>query len=201
MGRAAAEGDDMNPRTCIVSREAGEADEMIRFVLAPDGSVVPDLKRKLPGRGVWVTARREIIETAVRKRLFARGLKAEAIAAPGLGEDIDRLLEADALRALAMARKAGQVVTGFGKVDQAVRRGKAILLLHATDAAADGMRKLSQAVHSLGDVPGPQVRTIFSSAQMDLALGGDNVIHAASLAGGASEFLLGRIDRLARYRT
>jgi predicted RNA-binding protein YlxR (DUF448 family) len=201
MGRT-AEGDDMNPRTCIVSREAGDAEDMIRFVLSPEGKVVADLRRKLPGRGVWVTARREIVETAVRKRLFSRGLKADAEAPADLAQDLDRLLEADALSALGLARKAGLVITGFGKVDAALRQGKVRLLLHAAEAAPDGIRKLSQAIHALGG-PGASlpVYAIFTSAQMDLALGGDNVVHAAALSGGASEFLLGRIERLARYRS
>jgi predicted RNA-binding protein YlxR (DUF448 family) len=200
MGRS-AEGDDMNPRTCIVSREAGEAEDMIRFVLSPQGKVVPDLRRKLPGRGVWVTARRETVETAVRKRLFSRGFKSEAEAPADLAQDVDRLLEAEALSALGLARKAGLVITGFGKVDAALRQGKVRLLLHAAEAAPDGVRKLSQAIHALGEAgAGLPVHSIFTSAQMDLALGGDNVVHAAALAGGASELLLGRIRRLASYR-
>jgi predicted RNA-binding protein YlxR (DUF448 family) len=200
MGRA-GDDDDMNPRTCIVSREAGDAKDMIRFVLSPDGVVVPDVRQKLPGRGVWVTARREMVETAVRKRLFSRGLKAEAQAPADLAQQVDRLLEADALSALGLARKAGLIITGFGKVDAALRQGKVCLLLHASEAAPDGVRKLGQAIHAAGEPGGaPPVLAIFSSEQMDLALGGDNVVHAAALAGGASEFLLGRIERLAAYR-
>jgi predicted RNA-binding protein YlxR (DUF448 family) len=200
MARAQQDADDMNPRTCIVTREAGEADELIRFVAGPDGKVVPDLKRKLPGRGVWVSARREMVETAIRKHLFARGLKDDVEAAPTLASDVERLLEGAAISALSIARKAGLVVTGFTKVDSTVRSGKAALLLHATDAADDGVRKLAQAVHSLDEAARPQVRTIFSSDQMDLALGGNNVVHAAALKGGACETLLARIDQLVRYR-
>ena len=193
------DAEEMNPRTCIVTRQSGEAADLIRFVAAPDGSIVADLARKLPGRGVWVKARREIVETAVRKNLFSRGLKRETTAAPDLAADIDRLLENAAISALSLARKAGLVVTGFSKVDAAVRQGKALVLLHATDAAQDGVRKLSQAVHA--SVAAPLIRTMLASIQMDLALGGNNVIHAAALKGGASDALLRQIDRLERYRS
>ena len=197
--RATMDAEEMNPRTCIVTRQSGEAVDLIRFVAAPDGSIVADLARKLPGRGVWVKARREIVETAVRKNLFSRGLKRETTAAPALAADIDRLLENAAISALSLARKAGLVVTGFSKVDAAVRQGKALVLLHATDAAQDGVRKLSQAVHA--SVAAPLIRTMLASIQMDLALGGNNVIHAAALKGGASDALLRQIDRLERYRS
>jgi hypothetical protein len=200
MGRTRQGVEDMNPRTCIVTREEGGPDGLIRFVAGPDGKVVPDLKRQLPGRGVWVTARREMVETAVRKHLFARGLKENVEAGPNLPGDVERLLEAAALSALSMARKAGLVVTGFTKVDAAIRSGKAALLLNASDAAEDGVRKLAQAVRSLDESARPQLRAAFTSDQMDLALGGNNVVHAAALRGGASDMLLARIDRLASYR-
>lgn len=200
-GREMMDDDAMNPRTCIVTREAGDADELIRFVLAPDGTVTPDLKRKLPGRGVWVKARSEHVMTAVKRGLFARSLKAEAKASPALAQEVDRLLENAALAALAMCRKAGLVVTGFAKVDTTIRQGNARLLLHGTDAAADGIRKLGQAVHSIDEGKRPTIRVLFSSDQMDLALGGNNVIHAAALEGGASAALLKQIGRLEQYRS
>ncbi len=194
--------DDMNPRTCIVTREAGDAAELIRFVVAPDGSVVADLKRKLPGRGVWVSSRRNIVDEAVRKRLFSRGFKQEVRAAETLGADIDALLMAEALGALSLARKAGLVIAGFAKVESAVRSRKAALLLDATDGADDGVRKLSQAVHAVRSqgLPAPATKSIFTSLQMDLALGGHNVVHAAVIAGGACRNLIQRIERLERYR-
>ncbi len=193
--------DAMNPRTCIVTREEGDADALIRFVAAPDGTVTPDLKRRLPGRGVWVTAKKSIVETAVKRGLFARTLKSEAKAGETLADDVDRLLEASALSALALAKKAGLVITGFAKVDGNVRQGNVFLLLHGTDAAADGIRKLGQGVHNVEEAKRPVVRSVFSSDQMDLALGGQNVIHAAALHGGASKALLKMIERLEHYRS
>lgn len=194
---------DMNPRTCIVTRQAGDAETLIRFVADPQGNVVPDLARNLPGRGVWVTARRAMVEQAVSKRLFARGLKAEVTASPTLAADVDALLEKRALQALSMANKAGLVRTGAMKVDKAIRGGKVAIVLEAVDGAEDGIRKIGQAVHAAvtaGSRPIAVCR-LFTSMQMDLALGGDNVIHAAAIGGGATRRLMDDIDRLETYRS
>ncbi|HQF30853.1 MAG TPA: RNA-binding protein [Hyphomicrobiales bacterium] len=188
-------------RTCIVGRATLPVDELIRFVLAPDGTVVPDLKRDLPGRGVWVTASAEAVATAEKKRLFARGFKAEVRVEPGLAERVGTLLERAALGALAMANKAGLVVTGFGKVETALGRDAVAVLIHASDAAPDGIRKLAAVTkRRFGDGPGvPVVRSI-ASEQLDLALGRSNVIHAAVLEGRAAAAFLERERALVRFR-
>ena len=195
--------DEMNPRTCIVTREARDAEELIRFVADPAGRVVPDLKRRLPGRGVWVTAERTKVDEAVRRKAFARGFKRDVDAGESLGAEIDMLMEKDALAALSMARKAGQLVSGAFKVDLAIRAGEAVLVLHAADAAPDGIRKLDSAVRALEAVGGdrPVVASPFTSTQMDLALGGDNVVHAAATEGGAARVLMERLSCLLRYRS
>lgn len=194
--------DEMNPRTCIVTREARDADDLIRFVADPAGRVVPDLKHKLPGRGVWVTAERGKVDEAVRKKAFARGFKRDVDAGESLGAEIDALMEKEALAALSMARKAGQLVSGAFKVDQAIRTGEAVLVLHAIDAAPDGIRKLDGAVRALEAIGGGTVAVAspFTSTQMDLALGNENVVHAAATQGGASRVLIERISRLQSYR-
>jgi hypothetical protein len=162
--------------------------------------VVPDLKRKLPGRGVWVTARREMVEKAVKRGLFGRAFKSEVGIDPQLAARVEALVEAQSLGALAMAKKAGLVVSGFAKVDADIRQGRARLVLHAMDAAQDGIRKLGQAIHGLADAERPLVKAAFSSGGMDSALGGNNIMHAALLRGGATEALLREITRLERYR-
>ena len=111
----------MNDRTCIVTRESGSADDLIRFVAGPDGSVVPDLKRNLPGRGCWVKAERRLVDEAVKRKLFARALKEGVTPQADLGALVDQLLTKSALGSLALARKAGAVVSGSTKVDQAIR--------------------------------------------------------------------------------
>jgi predicted RNA-binding protein YlxR (DUF448 family) len=192
----------MNERTCIVTRQAGEADGLIRFVRGPDGSVVPDLKRNLPGRGCWVTGERVHVDKAVARKLFARALKAEVMVAPDLGETVDVLLARSALGALGLARKAGSVVLGAAKVEDAVRKGAALLVLHASGASADGVRKIASARRATVHAGGPDVPAykLFSEAELGLAFGGTNVIHAAVLAEGAGRAVLKRVVALDRFR-
>ncbi len=210
-------------RSCIVTRAAQPPEGLVRFVCGPDGAVVPDIRGNLPGRGVWVTCRRDIVTEAVRKRAFSRGLKTDAKAGDDLPDLVEALLLRGALSALSMARKAGLVVTGFGQVTEAAGKGSVIAVLHAREAADDGRRKIGQALKrrlratgaggDADEMPenaalrqhpprsGPKVIAgIFASNEMDLALGGANVIHAALLAGGASTSFLKCAAALARYR-
>ena len=173
---------------------------MIRFVVGPDGAVVPDIRAKLPGRGVWVDAKAESVAMAARKGAFARGFKAKVAVPATLAADVDDLLEHDALQSLAMANKAGAVTTGFAKVEAAVATHAAAALLHSADAAADGMRKLDAARRVAGG-RAPVALKLFSSQQLDLALGRTNVIHAALGRGSTSTAFLTRCRRLMTYRS
>ena len=141
-------------RMCAVSREVRPIDELIRFVVSPQGEVVPDLKRKLPGRGLWVSASRRTVAEAVRRNQFAKGFKREIRAAATLPADTEALLVRSATEALAMAAKAGQVVAGFSKVEGALAQGQAQALIHASDGAADGIRKLDAIVRQKRGNPG-----------------------------------------------
>ena len=191
----------MNERTCIVDKKCYDPDDMIRFVAGPDGSIVPDLKRTLPGRGVWVYASRDRVDKAVSKNLFARGLKKNVTVSNSLGNEVDVLLERSALSGLGFARKAGQCVTGSSKVDSALRVGKVVALVHAGDAAADGIRKLSGAVYASGANGNiAKVFNLFDSDQMSFSLGGSNVVHAALTRGGAANSFIKRAETLVRYR-
>jgi predicted RNA-binding protein YlxR (DUF448 family) len=194
-------------RMCAVSREVRPIDELIRFVVAPSGEVVADLKRKLPGRGLWISASRKMIAEAVRRHQFSRGFKREVRVAATLAADTEALLERFAVDALAMAAKAGQVVSGFAKVAEALERqgpGAVRALIHATDGAADGIRKLDAIVRQNGGNNGPlaevRIVNVLTTEQLDLALGRSNVIHAALLAGPASDTFLSRSQILVRYR-
>lgn len=201
MTRRAAKRGEPVERQCAVTRETRPVEEMIRFVLAPDGSVVPDLKRVLPGRGVWVTATRQAIEVAERKKVFGRAFKADVRVEPGLAGRVEQLLEKAALGSLGLVRKAGQMVVGFAKVEAAVKRGEAVALVHASDAAEDGIRKLvAVVVARFGQADGIPVIRSLGSAQLSLALGRANVIHAALLAGRASESFMARERVLAGFR-
>jgi predicted RNA-binding protein YlxR (DUF448 family) len=190
-------------RYCIATRTVRSVDELIRFVVGPDGAVVPDVKRKLPGRGVWITAQRAAISDAVKRRAFIRGFKSEVQVAPDLADRTERLLERAALDALAIAGKAGQVLAGFGKVEAALARDNVIGTLHAADAAADGIGKIDALRRRRGEAGLSEIAVIraFTSAQLDLALGRSNVVHAALLAGPAGNTFLARCERLMRFRT
>jgi predicted RNA-binding protein YlxR (DUF448 family) len=189
-------------RLCVVSRKVRPVDELIRFVVAPDGSVVPDLKHKLPGRGVWVTATRKDLTEAVKRKVFARGFKQDVKSGPELVTSTEKLLERAALDALAMAGKAHMAVHGFAKVESAIVDGKVIALLHASDAAPDGVRKMNNALRRELEEKADTVAIVtgFPSVQLDLALGRTNVVHAALLAGPASRTFLVRSARLAGFR-
>jgi predicted RNA-binding protein YlxR (DUF448 family) len=192
----------MNDRTCIVTRKTAATDDLIRFVVGPDSAVVPDIKRNLPGRGCWVTADRLHIDKAAAKGLFSRAFKAKVAVPPELGGMVESLLEKSALGMLGLARKAGDVVLGATKVEGAVRDGSALLVLHAFEASDDGVRKISQARRATVHLGGPATRAykLFSEAELGLALGGTNVIHAAVLAGDAGKAAQKRMVALDRYR-
>lgn len=192
----------MAERTCVVTRTVLPPDDMIRFVAGPDDRVVPDMKRNLPGRGVWVTAQKGLVEEAVRKNLFSRGLKISVKQDENLPDLVDGLLEQQALGALGFAKKAGECLTGAGKVEESIRRGKALFALHAVDGSSDGLRKLSQAAFAVARDGGPKIEIwrVFTAEQMSLALGATNVIHAGLTKGGAAQNCLHHVARLAHYR-
>ncbi len=192
----------MNDRTCIVSREQTDPDELIRFVVGPDGVVAPDLKRTLPGRGCWVTGDREHIEKAVARKAFARAFRKDVVVPPDLPDMLDALLAKAVLGILGLARKSGAVALGAAKVDNAVRSGEALLVLHADEASPDGIRKIAQARRATARAGGPETYAykLFSEAELSLALGGTNVIHAAVLAKDAGKAVLKRMVALDRYR-
>jgi predicted RNA-binding protein YlxR (DUF448 family) len=195
-------------RMCAVTREVRPIDELIRFVVSPSGEIVADLKRKLPGRGLWVSASRQAVAEAIRRNHFSKGFKRDVRAAPTLATDTENLLVRGAIDALAMAAKAGQVISGFSKVEGALAqrqaRGTVQALIHASDGAADGIRKLDAVARQNAGIndesPEFPVVTALTSEQLDLALGRSNVIHAALLAGPASKTFLSRSQILVRYR-
>jgi predicted RNA-binding protein YlxR (DUF448 family) len=191
-------------RMCAVTRQVRPIDELIRFVVSPSGEVIADLKRKLPGRGLWISASRQMVAEAVRRNQFGKGFKRDVRAMPALAADTEALLVRGAIEALAMAAKAGQVVSGFSKVEGVLALRQAKALIHASDGAADGIRKLDavarQNAGNGDESPEFPVVTALTSEQLDLALGRSNVIHAALLAGPASKTFLSRSQLLVRYR-
>jgi predicted RNA-binding protein YlxR (DUF448 family) len=195
--RKAAAGSE---RLCAATRTVKPVEDLIRFVVGPQG-VVPDLKRKLPGRGLWITADRQTLSTAVDRKVFARGFKRDVRVEPDLVELTERLLTSSVLDALAIAGKSGLVATGFSKVEAVLARDKVAVLLHAAEAKADGVAKLHGALRQRTDWERIAIVTKFATAELDLALGRPNVVHAAALAGPASDTFLARFARLERFRT
>jgi predicted RNA-binding protein YlxR (DUF448 family) len=189
---------EMAERTCIVTREVKDPVELIRFARAPSGVVVPDLRGKLPGRGVWVTCAASKVAEAARRRLFARGFRADCQVAPDLAEQTLALLRQDALACLSLANKAGLVSAGFERVAGEIRKGRIAVLVEAADGAADGRRKLCGKLEEGGT--SPEMIDVFESAELGLALGQSHVIHAAIAEGGLARKFLAAARRFSAYR-
>lgn len=196
-------------RSCVVTRAVKTPDDLIRFVVGPDGVLTPDLRRKLPGRGVWASVSAATVQEAVRRKAFERSLKTKVVVPPDLAGLIDELMQRDAVQALAMANKAGLVSTGFAKVEAVIGSGRLAAVIEASDGAEDGRRKIGQALRRVAaertdaglkarEIP---VVTQFTAADLELALGRAHVIHAALAPGPAAEGFLSRWRRLVRYRT
>ena len=194
-------GTAQRTRMCVATRTVQPVSDLIRFVVGPDGEAVADVKSKLPGRGIWVTATRDALLEAIKRKAFARGFKRDVRLPPDLVDRTERLLERAVLDALAMAGKAGLVAAGFGKTEAALDHEDVVALLHAAGAASDGIRKLDAASRRRRSEAPPVVIGFLNSAQLDLALNRPNVVHAALLAGPASETFLARCRRLERFRT
>ena len=188
-------------RLCAATGEVTPVAEMIRFVVAPDGSVVPDLKRRLPGRGIWITATRPALRSALARKAFARSFKREVQVAGDLVDSTERLLEQAALDALAMAHKARRTVIGFARVEAALGRERVAALIQGSDAGQDGVRKLQASLRQRPDAENIVIVNTFAISQLDLAFGRANVVHAVLVAGPESEAFLVRVARLERFRT
>jgi uncharacterized protein len=198
-------GEDRNKprpvRSCAVERTRGQEDDLLRFVLDPENRVVADLKRKLPGRGVWVAATRDAVTKAVQQKVFARGFRQAVLVDEHLAEAVELLLRRAALQDLALANKAGCITMGFVKVEQALKGRKPVILLHASDAAEDGRNKLARLAlaRSSGDEGAKAPIMCFTSDEVSAALGRANVMHAAIMDGGAGQKFLWSVERLNRY--
>jgi predicted RNA-binding protein YlxR (DUF448 family) len=171
---------------------------LIRFVAGPDGAVVPDLNRDLPGRGVWVEATREAVDAAVRKGLFSRAAKTRLSAPADLADQVEAMLARRCLERLGLARRAGALTWGFDKASSAIAAGKAAWIIEAADGAADGRRKLLQIARR--QPRPPHLCGAFTSDELGLATGLGHVIHLVFLAGRWAERWTEEIGRLAGFR-
>lgn len=190
-------------RTCVVTRAELPADRLIRFAADPAGSIVPDLAQKLPGRGVWVTCDKTVVDKAARAGAFARALKRQVRADPALADLVDKLMIKRLIQALSMANKAGLAVAGFEKVDRAITGGTVAALIQASDGSDDGIDKLGRRYRAMcRDADRPvHVERALTIDELSLALGRANVVHAALMMGGAAQNFLREAIRLKQYRS
>jgi len=186
-------------RRDVVSGEVMPEARLIRFVSGPDGAVVPDLARKLPGRGVWVEASRESVAAAVKRNGFARSAKAPLKPQADLPELVDRLLARRCLEQLGLARKEGALISGFEKTASAIGSGKAAWWIEASDGATDGRRKLF-AARAKSPNPELPVCGAFTAEELGVSTGGETVIHVALLAGRRAGRWTEEVRRLAGFR-
>ncbi|HHN72732.1 MAG TPA: RNA-binding protein [Thermopetrobacter sp.] len=181
-------------RRCIVTGEVHPRRGLIRFVVGPDDTIVPDVAGKLPGRGIWVSAERAALDRAVRAGLFPRAARARVTVPPGLVGDVEAALLRRVTDRLAMARKAGQAVAGFEKVKDWLDKGQAAILVQAGDGSGRGKGKLRR--------PGGRGSyfDILTANEIGLSFGREHVIHAALAAGGLADAFRDDAVRLSGVR-
>jgi predicted RNA-binding protein YlxR (DUF448 family)/ribosomal protein L7Ae-like RNA K-turn-binding protein len=181
-------------RRCLVTRRTLPKARLIRFVVDPAGNLVPDLDGKLPGRGMWLQARRDVVETACAKGSFARAAERPVTVPAGLAERVAGLLARRCLDLLGLARRAGGIAAGFEQAREWLRAGRAAALVEATDAAEGGRGKMAGAAREV-----PLVE-LFTAAELGAALGRDNAVHVALARGRLARRFVADALRLAGFR-
>ncbi len=185
-------------RRCLATGRSCEERDLIRFVIGPDGRIVPDLAGKLPGRGLWVGASREALDAVIRKGGFGRAARRSVRVPPDLGEQVEALLAKRCLDRLGLACRMGAVVHGYEKVVAALRKGQVRVLIEAADGAADSRRKVFGAMRAAARPP--RIVGCFGRDELGLALGRHNVVHAALTAGRMAERFFDEVGRLQGFR-
>ena len=186
-------------RRCLASGARRPREELIRFVLGPDGTPVPDLAAKLPGRGMWLSADAGSIKTALDRKLFAKAARKAVTPVPDLAARVEHLLVRRCVELLSLARRAGEAVCGFEKVRAALSSGSVAgdggVLIQASDGAADGRGKLSALTR--GDIP---VVALLTADEIGEAFGRDTSVHAVVMPGGLGRAFLLEAGRLKGFR-
>jgi predicted RNA-binding protein YlxR (DUF448 family) len=178
-------------RSCIITRVVKTKGELIRFVVSPQGEIVADLNAKLPGRGIYVTASKLLVAEAIAKRAFSRAAKQQVGVPEGFLLKLEGQLAKRVAEALSMARKAGQVITGFEKVEAAAKKGEVEALIHADDAGEDGVKKLSF-------YSGPTFQNLPRDV-LSGVLGRENAVHVAVTHGPAAAFFIEEARRFTLF--
>ncbi|NPD15384.1 RNA-binding protein [Xinfangfangia sp. D13-10-4-6] len=186
--------EDESERKCIASGETGPKTGLVRFVVGPEGQIVPDILERLPGRGIWVSADRERLALAVKKGLFARAARTQVRAGAELPDTVEALLARRVIELLSLARKSGDAVTGYEKVKEWLVKGTARVLIQAEDGSERGKSKLR---------PPDGKNTLISwltAGELGLAFGRERAIHAALAAGGLGPRIVEEAARLSGFR-
>ena len=181
-------------RRCIATGEILPKATLIRFVISPDGMVVPDVAERLGGRGIWLCPRRDVVNTAVAKRLFAKAARCKAEAPADLADRVEALLLARCLATLGFARRAGQAVAGFEKVRAEIVGGRLQVLVQASDAAADGAKRLKAMAAGL------PVVAVLSSDELGGVFGRDAAVHAGLAPGRLAQSFRAQATALEGFR-
>jgi predicted RNA-binding protein YlxR (DUF448 family) len=192
---ADADGDESGPnRRCLVTGESVPVERLVRFAIGPDGAVVPDIEGRLPGRGMWLSAERDVVNKALAKSLFARAARRTVVAPGDLADRIESLLARRCVELLGMARRAAQVVAGFDQVRATLSEGRGGLLVEASDGSGDGRDKLRAMA------PGVTVVTVLSSEELGAAFGRDRFVHVLVAPGRLADRIRVEAERLAGFR-
>lgn len=181
-------------RRCVAARESRSASGMIRFVVGPDRALVPDLAGRLPGRGLWLSAERRAVQSAVAKNLFAKAARGQVVVERDLADRLESMLVRRCLDLVGLARRAGELVAGFDQVSDWLRQGKAALVLQARDGAAEGRRKIA------GQARGLPILELFDREELGHAIGRAEAVHLALAAGGVERRLRSESERLKGFR-
>ena len=193
-------------RRCIATGQSRPKSELMRFVVGPDGALTPDLKARLPGRGVWITARQDCLQDAVKRNLFQKGLKCRLVVSSEIDQQVELLLRSAALGALKMANKAGSAIYGFTKLMAAFEKKTIIGLIHAEEASRPEAEKLDYKFRTKLEQRGEPPQTVhkkpflgLNGEELSLAFGQANVIHAGLKTGGASIAMVEATQKLITY--
>lgn len=170
-----------NPnRTCLLTGEEKPQEELLRFTLTPDRQVIPDFKKRLPGKGFYLTNSKQVLADAIAKNVFRKFGKNTSVV-PNLLEIVENILKSRALESINLAKKAGVLVSGFDKVKEKLAADKVAFVLEAVDAGADGNTKIRAAAKNT------EILTLFSIEELDKALNRVNTVHAALLKSEMSQ--------------
>lgn len=186
-------------RKCIATGEVRPKDELIRFVIAPDDGVTPDLAGKLPGRGLWVAANRQALDEACKRKSFSRAARRQVDIPRDLTDRVESLLARRCIDLLSLARRAGEAVTGFEKAGAALKSGKAAIYVSARDAGLDGVGKLDRQRGGAGNLDCPRVDCL-GREELGRAFGRDEAVHCVLMRGGLSDAFLREVKRLSGFR-